>query len=370
MDLIYIGRYCKDEILKGPEKVAKRIFNNYTVNHKSLFIEYYFDGKKYGILKKLFGKETVETINGSDVCRMGIFSLFFALFKLKPKIIHLITFERFAFAAYFYKMFFKTKIIYSLHGLIVHENKFFRKVNRFFNLKDKIAERIFVKYSNALILLSGNFGKLLENYYTVNDSRIRYIKNGIDPEFAEAGKLRKPCKNNQLKIVYIADTDRKEKGFSFLKDALETINIDIELYIIDKSEPVQNELFINKRIKTFYAGKMKPDELAGYLTDKDVFISSGSYEPFSITTVECMAAGVIPVVTKETGASESIEQGRNGFVFDYGDCGKLKSILIELNNDNELKENVSARAKYIYNILNWDKITGDYINIYKSLQQK
>ena len=117
-------------------------------------------------------------------------------------------------------------------------------------------------------------------------------------------------------------------------------------------------------------GKMKPDELAGYLTDKDVFISSGSYEPFSITTVECMAAGVIPVVTKETGASESIEQGRNGFVFDYGDCGKLKSILIELNNDNELKENVSARAKYIYNILNWDKITGDYINIYKSLQQK
>jgi glycosyltransferase involved in cell wall biosynthesis len=112
---------------------------------------------------------------------------------------------------------------------------------------------------------------------------------------------------------------------------------------------------------------MKPGGLAEYLTDKDVFISSSRYEPFSITAAECMAAGVVPVLTKETGASESIEHGRNGFVYDYGDCGKLKSILNELNNDSELKENMSEKAKNIYNILNWNKITGDYINIYKSL---
>lgn len=368
MDIIYIGRYCKDEILNGPEKVAKRIFNNITAGSKSLFIEYYFDGKKHGIIKKLFGKETVETINGSDVCRMGIFPLFFTLLKLKPGIIHLITFERFAFIVYLYKIFFKTKIIYSLHGIIAHENKYFRKISLYYNLKDKIAEKIFVRYSDILILLSGRFEKLLEENYKINNTKIRYIKNGIDKVFADAGKERKPGENNSLRIVYIADTGRKEKGFSFLKDALETLNIDIEFYIVDKKENADNLIFKNKFIKVFYAEKMMPRELAEYLTDKDVFISASSYEPFSITAVECMAAGVIPVLTKETGASESVEHGKNGFVFDYGDRGKLKNILTELKNDYGLKEKISVKAKNIYNILNWDKITGDYINIYNSLK--
>ena len=41
-NILYLGCYCLDEIISGPEKVAKRIFNNINNNHHKYFIEYFF----------------------------------------------------------------------------------------------------------------------------------------------------------------------------------------------------------------------------------------------------------------------------------------------------------------------------------------
>jgi len=120
-------------------------------------------------------------------------------------------------------------------------------------------------------------------------------------------------------------------------------------------------------VKVFCFNKMASTELALFLQDKDVFISASYYEPFSITTVECLAAGMIPVLTKETGASELIEDGVNGFLFDYDDSKKLINILDELLEKKELRKNVSKKAMGIYEILNWEKIASDYLSIYKSI---
>jgi len=64
MKIVYIGRYNESEILTGPEKVAKRIFHNMTkINSNCVFVEYFFDGAKYNIWKKLFGKEKIADAN-------------------------------------------------------------------------------------------------------------------------------------------------------------------------------------------------------------------------------------------------------------------------------------------------------------------
>jgi glycosyltransferase involved in cell wall biosynthesis len=366
MDIIYIGRYCKEGIMTGPEKVARRIYDNYTKKNKSVFIEYFFDGNKYNIFKKLFGKENTGSVNRSEILRLGIIPLLAFLVMNKPKVIHIITFERFAFAAFVYKILFNVKIIYTIHGLIVHENKFFGKAGGYYNYKDKLAEKIFLKYSDLLTLLSARFKLLLDSYYKINDRRIRYIKNGVDEEFHVASS-KKVFNENALKVVFIADTDRKEKEFLFLKETLEKINTKIELYIVDTERRKDEIKLDNNLIKVFCSDKMNPEMLAGFLADKDVFISPSSYEPFGITTVECMAAGVIPVITRETGASELVEDGINGFLFNSGDGEKLNGILLRLKENTELRKNVSGEAVNIYDSLSWEKIFEEYNNLYKSL---
>jgi glycosyltransferase involved in cell wall biosynthesis len=365
IEIIFLGRYCKNDILGGPQKVAKRIYENYTKQNKSLFIEYFFDGKEYGFLKKLLGKETVEKVNGSDVYRMGIVPLFVTLLKLRPKIIHIITFERFAVVSSICKMFFNVKIIINMHGLIIHENRYFRKINFFYYYKDKIAEEIFVKYSDLLLILSLRFKVLLNSYYRLSERKIKYIKNGVDPEYYLGNAKKEFKKNNIIKIVFIADIKRKEKGFLFLKNSLEMIENNIELYVIDKKDNVIS--FKNNFVKVICFNKMSSGELANFLADKDIFISASYYEPFSISTVECISAGLIPVLTKETGASELIKDGVNGFLYDWGDKKKLNDIIIKLNNDEILRNRVSNEAVKIYNELKWEKIIKEYTKIYKNI---
>ena len=89
MNVVYIGRYNDTEILSGPEKAAKRIFNEHIKHCEGTFIQYFFDGRKYGIIKKLFGKDFKE-LNNSKVYTLGLFRIVPTLIKLKPRIIHFI----------------------------------------------------------------------------------------------------------------------------------------------------------------------------------------------------------------------------------------------------------------------------------------
>jgi glycosyltransferase involved in cell wall biosynthesis len=248
----------------------------------------------------------------------------------------------------------------------VHENKFFTNIQGYSGFKDKLAEKIFLKYSDILLMLSNRFKVLLDSYYKINNDKVRFVKNGIDKKFNEAGS-KKYFNENILKIVFISDTGRKEKGFLFLKETLEKISTEVELHIVDKEIRKSEIRFDNKLIKVFCYDKMNPSALAEFLIDKDVFISASSYEPFGITTVESMAAGVIPVLTRDTGASEIIEDGVNGFLFDFNDKVKLKEILLKLKENTELRKSVSKEAIKIYNSLNWESVYNDYVKIYKSL---
>ena len=365
MDIVFIGKYCQRGIIPGPEKVAKRIFSEYTINNQSIFIEYFFDGKVYSVFKKLFGKEESKNEKNAVILRLGLIRIFFLLLKINPRIIHIITFERFALIAFAAKIFIQSKIFYSVHGIIIHENKYFRKIKWYYNLKDKITEDIFIKYSDALLVLSNNLCNLMLSYYQVNKKRIYFVKNGIDEAFKRNIEITKQI-NNKLKIVYISDIRRVEKGFSFLKETLELLDTEVELYIIDSIYKKSESIFKNKNINTFCFDKMDPDSLSEFIRDKDVFILASLYEPFSISTVECMSAGLIPIVTEETGASELIENGKNGFIIKYGDSEKLISILMYLIANTKERKNISIETSKIYTKLAWGSIINSYKQIYKT----
>ncbi|MFC2093352.1 glycosyltransferase family 4 protein [Bacteroidota bacterium] len=363
--VLYVGRYNSDEILTGPEKVAKRIFHLKAKFDKTTFVEYFFDGKQYSYFIKLFGKTNVGVINYSPILRLGIIRLLFFVFNYKPDIIHIITFERFAALLFIFKLFKKIRYIYNVHGVIIHENVHFRDVKWFQKIKDYVAEKIFLRFSNDVFVLSDTCKELIKKYYKLENNKFNNIDNGIDLEFHEASSMRKYKTNNSLKLVFIADIVRKEKGFYFFKSTLEEINFPIDLYIVDKKDTIDNFEFINKKINVYSYDKMCPSELAEFFKDKDVFVSSSFYEPYSISAVEAMASGLVPIFTYETGASKHIIDEINGYILDFGDKEKLKSILMSLIENHESIKKISSEARKIYNQFSWIKVYGDYEKIYK-----
>src|SRR5260221_7328668 len=181
--IIYTGRYTEGEILSGPEKTAKRIFELHSKYFKTAFVQYFFDGSRYGIFKKLFGKESKQINNNAVLYTVGLFRYSFLLLSLKPDIIHIITFERFAVLTFFARMLRKFKVIYNSHGVIAYENEKIKKSGYFYSLKDKFCERRFLKKADKIILPGESTFYVLTKYYSIEKRKLEIVPNGIDGVF-------------------------------------------------------------------------------------------------------------------------------------------------------------------------------------------
>jgi len=362
LKVLFIGRYNESEILNGPEKVAKRIFNKCSAEFETAFVTYFFDGRKNGIFKKFFGEEVLSGIGNQMIYRLGIFRLISYMFKFKPEIIHLITFERFSIISLIYKKCSKAKMYYNVHGIAAIENESNSNVSLYLKWKDKYCEKQYFKNSDKFVFLSEDSVNLAGKYYPIGRSKIKVIPNGIDKLFQQSVQ-RQFNFTGKLKLVFISGENKKEKGFDFLISAMSSLTFRVELFII--GDPSNFRITNSLKVDLIFVNKMDTDALANFYKDKDIFISASSYEQFSIATVEAMAAGLVPVVTEETGMSSYIENGKNGFRIKYGEKESLNKILLLLNNDSDKLIEISNEAKKIYDQLSWDLVYEKYKNLYQ-----
>lgn len=366
IDVLFLGRFTDSDILSGPEKTAKRIFCEHTKYFRSCFIQYFFDGTEYSLLKKIFGKEKTEPVNGCDVLTLGLFKIIIELFRRRPEIIHIITFERFAVLALISKLLFRSKIIYNVHGIVAYENNELKKTSSFLKFKDRICEKLFFKYSDVSVFYSENSIDIAEKYFKIDESKAVILAGGIDNGFSRKNiipGLAHKC----LRIAFQYLSILKKSSSEFLKDALEKISCPVEIYIIG----INDGLFanINPDIKIIFSGKMENEQLIRFYGDKHIFLSINKYDTFSISTAEAMASGLVPVVTEETGISRYIENGENGFIVKYGDTDKLAQIINYLNNDSGMLHEISSKASLIYETLSWHDVYDTYRNIYLSAKR-
>lgn len=363
MKILFLGRYNESSVLTGPEKVAKRIFDKCSHDFEAVFITYFFDGNRYGMFTKLFGKEVISETGGRRIYRFGIFRLMSYIVKFSPDIIHIINFERFAKISFFHKRFPETKIFYNVHGIAAFENEVNPAASVKLKIKDLKSEMKYFKDSDRLIFLSERSVLTAENYFKFDRSKIEIIPNGIDTIFHQTGKEKKTNLNSILKIVFVGDADKKEKGFDFLVNSLKKIDFPLEVFVVGDNYRVKEDIRNNIRIN--YIEKMNTESFANFLSDKDIFISASSYEQFSLSTAEAMAAGLVPVVTEETGMSSYIEDNKNGFVIKYGNTEGLSKVLSRINSLRESLDRISKEAAQIYSVLSWDLVYLKYKKLYE-----
>lgn len=362
LNIIYAGRYSENNILSGPELTAKSIFEEHCSNNTSEFIQYFFDGRKYSIFKKLFGKEELKLGKGT-VLTLGIFRIIPMLRKFKPDIIHLITFERFALILFVYRMIFKVNIVYNSHGVIQYENTVLKKSKGFLNLKDKFCERIFMKYSGKVIFPSVSTLDLAEKYYNFDETKAVILPNGVLKVFYS--KKIKSASENNLKAVILHKNILNNSGIEFLFYALSKADFVLDIYIITNSEISIPQ---NSNINYCLAETMAVSLLADFYSDKDIFLSLNSYDTFSISTAEAMASGLIPVITNETGISRYIDSGINGFTFDHNNKEKFLEILNSVINLRDVERlRISNAVSDTMSNLSWGNVYEMYSEIYREM---
>uniref|UniRef100_Q3AQJ7 Glycosyl transferase n=1 Tax=Chlorobium chlorochromatii (strain CaD3) TaxID=340177 RepID=Q3AQJ7_CHLCH len=77
----------------------------------------------------------------------------------------------------------------------------------------------------------------------------------------------------------------------------------------------------------------------------DVIAMLSTNEGISNALLEGMYLENVPISTFVGGTTEFIQDGKNGFLIDYGNENKLATTLLTIYNNNILKENISLAAK-------------------------
>jgi len=364
--IVLVGRYHDGNIPSAPIKVAQNLFDELVKQNCDItFIEYFVDGSRYNLLTKLFGEETISTSSGGKALRLGLLRFLILLIKSNLDIIHIVNFERFPLVAFLLRPFLKYKIIYSIHGVSKYERAINAvKIKRTYLLKENFSNFIYFSFSDKLLFLSKDSVKITSEFYKLRPDKIKIVANGIAQCFSNAYKRRKKNIDRTNKVVFVGDCGRKEKGLDFLLNVLNCTEINLELFIVGSGYVKKNIYCHNKAINIYVFDRMDENELAEFYTDKDIFISTSLHDSFGMAPAEAMAAGLIPIVTKETGMSRYIENWENGFIVKYGDDLGILRILKELSHNTEKLNNISQKASEIYSILKWEKISELYHNLY------
>jgi len=353
MKIALIGRYGEGDIIPGPERVSRELYISLKgKNCDVTFIEYFFNGySDYSFLNKIFGSK-IKKDNG--VLRLGIIPLILKLLKEQFDIIHIVNSQRFILIIFLFKNILKGKIISTVHGFYQYELPEKKRKRQFLDL---LVEKKIIHNSDLLIFPSNLLLTLFKNHYEIPKDKNRIIFNGIGSGFFFNKKYFN--RNNKLNCIYY---NTFGKGLNkFLLSMPEEIKSQIKISVLGRKNKYDTQ---NKDIEIVFSDAMNQKSLIKFLEDKH-FIVKSEFESFSILTAECMAAGVIPIVSEDTGIKEIISNGVNGFI--YKDNKSLPVLLKEIFGDRYNLPKISENASKIYDELKWDKISSQYITVYKLL---
>lgn len=92
---------------------------------------------------------------------------------------------------------------------------------------------------------------------------------------------------------------------------------------------------IGLKERFIFTGKLSQGEIAKHLRRADVYVSTSLSDSTSVSLLEAMACGVLPVVTDIPANREWIEEGKNGFLVPADSPAQLADAIVEITVNRE-----------------------------------
>ncbi|MBI5065707.1 glycosyltransferase [Candidatus Woesearchaeota archaeon] len=264
---------------------------------------------------------------------IAFFQMVFLLKKTRPQIVHTHSTEAGIVGRWAAWLAGVSIIIHTNHGVSFNRNFFAKK---FLVFLEKITAKITTKIiSNANIItwqfLKQKIGKQ-EQYLT--------IYSGID--FDEVKKAKPAAEILKIKKIKVLCASRlvRGKGLEEFIEAAKTIkkeSEEFEFFLAGEGE-LRNEL--EKKSKGSVAFLGHRADLLSVMKACDLFVLPSHREGTPRVITEALACGIPVIATNIDGIPEQVTEGVTGFLFNPGDFGKLKKLILEKKWKN-LKPSIS-----------------------------
>jgi len=267
----------------------------------------------------------------------------------------------------------KTKTVVTIHDLAF---KFFPD---HFPKKDLRRLNFFTDYAinnaNKIIAISNSTkNDILKLYPRIKEKKIKVIYHGYDKtlfnENISSDKIKEI--NTKYKIpdtrymIYVGAIQPR-KNLATLIDAFEKLKesreyADLNLIIAGDLGWLYEDIIL--RIKNskniVVTGKFETEDLPAMLAGAEVCVYPSLYEGFGIPLIEAMACGT-PVAAADNSSLAEIV-GESGRLFETGNSQELAKALLDLLEDDKLRNDFKKRGLERVKSFGWEKCAGETLD--------
>lgn len=268
---------------------------------------------------------------------------------------------------------FKIKIIYTVHNVLPHDTgeRYKNQYKKIYSIADLLICHV-AKSKEELI---NNFGILNKKIYIVPHG----------PMFHEYTKISKKDACCKLDIdfkpsVLFFGIIRPYKGIEYLLSAWKHVKEkmpEARLIIAGNGDKkyigLIKELIYKLNISDVVITKFEfipTEKVALYHNASDIVIFPYKHIDQSGALFTAMALGKPIIATNVGGFKETIDNGKSGFLVNYGDEKSLSEFICKLLNDDESRKSMGEyNLKLINEKYSWDIIADKMLNIYDKLNK-
>ncbi len=264
----------------------------------------------------------------------------------------------------------KPKFIYTLHGLHIAHRPLFQKYPLLY------LEKTLNILVDRLVCPSLSVKSSAEKYKIIKKTKIDLIYNGIDiKKFTQAFPIDKKSLNIPENYLIISAIQRLNfpKDVSTILRAFKKVIESFEnvILLIVGNGPLMSKLQKEAKDsgiekKVLFLGERF--DIANILSVSDIVILSSAYEALGLSLVEAIAAKKPVIGTNVEGIKEIIENGKNGFLIEFGNKKEMAGAILTLLNDSKLRQKMGEFGfELIKEKFSLEQMLKNYQNLYFSI---
>lgn len=226
----------------------------------------------------------------------------------------------------------------------------------YMRLKDeelRLADSVFVPSRHVRESLEG----------LVPEEKIRVINYGAPPV-----RPRKPTVGHAgqpLKVLFVGNLIQR-KGIGYLLEAVQMLGKQVELTLVGaRFRPNPWVDAACQRGRWFES--LPHAQVLDLMQESDVLALPSLTEAFGLVVTEALACGLPVIVTPNTGSSELVRDGRDGFIVPICSADAIAERLTTLNEDREMLAAMSGHAQQAAAARSWEIYRAEFATAVRGL---
>jgi phosphatidylinositol alpha-1,6-mannosyltransferase len=194
------------------------------------------------------------------------------------------------------------------------------------------------------------------------------VPNGVDLEAFQPGKPIPDA--GPLRLICSARLIER-KGQHHLIDAVRQLKergVAVQLELVGTGDAhtalVEQARRLDVSDRVTFAGYVTREVIPERYAQAHVFVLPSYNEGLSLSALEALAAGLPLVLTRTGGTADLLDEGINGFAFDWADVSTLTSHLARLANDRPMARRMGAASRERASRFSWGSIATQFLELF------